>query len=119
MNKSRNAAHLKDVITRIEAIANKYAEMDIPDYARSRLCDEIETHRETLEIAFEDRKQHGPALGGADSDTYFQEKLSGLTIFAKMAVDPEQREGYDPQKIKENVGHYAYLVSDLVAADWP
>lgn len=119
MEKSRNAAHLKDVIERVKDITASFADADLPDYARDRLSEELVLHRRTLELAFEDRREHGPEMSVADSDAYFAEKLSGMIEFAKMAVKPEIREGYDSEKIKENVDHFAYLVSGLVAADWP
>lgn len=117
MYKSRNATHLKGVIERIKIITNDCIEADLPDYARDRLAGEIDFHEKTLAAGFEDRKRTGPEITAADSDAYFGEKLAGLSIFARMAVKPDEREGYGPEKIKENVDHYAYLVSGLVAAD--
>ncbi|AXX98336.1 hypothetical protein [Profundibacter amoris] len=106
-------------IERVRQIADDATRENLSVAARDRLIQELGFHRETLEQAFSFRKQHGPAMSMADSDTYFSEKLGGMISFAEMAVEPERHGGnYSKDKTLDNIGHYSYLVARLVAANW-
>lgn len=107
-----------DSIERIKIISFTFLNQNIPVPARDRLIKELAFHEETLRAAFDFRKENGPALSIADSDSYFSEKLSGMLSFAEMAVDPAKREAYPTKQIVENINHYSYIVAKLVAADW-
>lgn len=106
-------------IERIRYIADDALSSENSGSARKRLLEELCFHEETLRRAFDFRKENGPVMSAADSDSYFSEKLCGMISFAKMAVDPTENDvGYLPGKIADNVDHYSYLVAKLVAADW-
>lgn len=107
-----------DSIARLRDIVERFSTSPLPDEASRRLLAEIRQHEETLQAAFCYRKANGPALGGADSDAYFSEKLGALVDFVRMSVDPTLRGGFTPSEISENVAHYSYLVARLVVADW-
>lgn len=107
----------RSALNRITQIADDCCESDLSAASVKRFIAEIDFHKNTMKMAFEDRKKNGPELGPADSDSYFSEKLTGLTSFADMAVDVGRREGYQPEKITENVAHYGYLVRGLAALD--
>ena len=104
-------------LQRIAQIAEDALAHDLPAEGRKRMTEELEFQKGTLETAFEFRKAHGPALGDADSASYFKEKLGSLISFAGMAVDPSSRERFGPTKISEHIFHYSYLVAKLVSAD--
>ena len=105
-------------IDRVQVLALNLLHFDLPKQAQDRALEELEFHAETLRRSFSYRKEFGPPLGSADSDAYFSEKLTGMIEFARMAICPALRGGYDSNRIAENVQHYSYLVSDLVAAPW-
>jgi hypothetical protein len=105
-------------ISRVQEIASELADVELPKEAQDRALEEIDFHAATLRQAFKYRQEFGPPLGGADSESYFSEKLTGMTSFARMAIDPALRGGYEPNRIVDNVHHYSYLVSNLVAAPW-
>ncbi|MEI9407508.1 hypothetical protein [Mesorhizobium salmacidum] len=48
--------------------------------------------------------------GQSGISDYIQEKLTGLTTFALMAVGSADRDSYSDDKILENISHFAYLV---------
>lgn len=107
-----------DCIERIRDLAEQFMDRKLPMEARKRVLLELELHQLTLQEAFRYRRAHGPTLGGADSDAYFNEKLGGMMEFARMAVNPQEREGYTPEKIIEHLSHYSHRVAQLVATDW-
>ncbi|MQW88560.1 hypothetical protein [Sinorhizobium saheli] len=48
--------------------------------------------------------------GGQGISDYIEEKFNGLKGFALMAIGVHDRGGYGPEKILENIQHFAYLV---------
>ena len=106
-------------IERVSQIADDATRGNLSSAAKNRLIQELDFHRETLMKAFSYRKQHGPAMSMADSDTYFSEKLGEMISFAEMAVDPGRHSGgYSKDTTIDNIRHYSYLVARLVAANW-
>ena len=108
----------RDCIERVRDLAEQFNRRKLPMEARKRVLLELELHQSTLQEAFHYRRKHGPTLGGADSENYFNEKLGGMMEFARMAVSPQERGGYTPEKIIENLSHFSHRVAQLVAADW-
>jgi len=104
-------------LRRIGQIVGDARIRDIPEVGRERMLAELDFHRETLEIAFEFCKEHGPVGSNGHSSIYFREKLGSLISFARLAIDPSSRNGYGMEEICENVRQYSYVVGKLVAAD--
>ncbi|MCF6232082.1 MAG: hypothetical protein L3J36_03105 [Rhodobacteraceae bacterium] len=107
----------RSALNRITQIADDCSESDLSAASVKRFIAEIDFHKKTMEMAFEDRKKNGPELGPADSDAYFSEKLVALISFASMAVDVGRRDDYKLEQIKDNITHFLYRVRDLLALD--
>ena len=106
-------------ISRVRQIVDDVMNRESAPEVKDRLLEELKFHKNTLDLAFEFRKSHGPEKSVADTDVYFREKLGSMLSFAEMAIDPNMHGGgYSKEKISDNVSHYSHSVAKLVVADW-
>ncbi|RYG93175.1 hypothetical protein EU803_03475 [Loktanella sp. IMCC34160] len=108
----------QSTLERLRDLASELLNAKIAPEARDRIAAELDLHEATLNDAFAYRQKHGPELGAADSLGYFREKLCGAMSFVRMAVGIDERGGYSDEKIIDNIDHYSFLVSRLLAVNW-
>lgn len=107
-------ATVEEMTTRIVEIACYGVSHELTDEERARLANEVEMLAGDLYEINENRRfkpQPGRTLPASD---YLGEKLVGLLSFTRMALGAEERGGYTPENIIENVESYESAVLRLI-----
>ncbi len=107
-------ATVQSMTARIAEIARLNVGRELPPEERARLVNEVETLQGDLYELAEDRRFAPNAAHPLPAPDYLDERLSGLCSFARMALGEEERRGYTPWRIIQNVEGYRSAVERLI-----
>ncbi|MEM0978363.1 MAG: hypothetical protein AAGJ34_12575 [Pseudomonadota bacterium] len=105
-------------ISRIREISSEFGDSHLSEDEETSLLRELYAHKKTLLSAFSQRQRFGDSLKLPESKAHFDEKLTGLVSFSRLALIRRERGNYQLDKILDNIDHYSYAVAKYLRAEW-